>query len=373
MTAATILGGETAATFDKMSDSISKVKAADVAAEKMNNFKGSLEQLKGSLETFMITAGTPLLKTLKNLVDGLTGFVNKLLELPPGVLNVGIKVAAFSSGLLIAVGTIMKIIGAIARFKTALETLGIIQKVASWIPKIGVALEAIGTAATGPIGIAIAAVVAIGVALYELYKHNPKFKAFVDKLWADIKNIALMAFDQLKLGVQALVDGFNGVTSATGFVGFLQDVGGAARTLWDALKNLWEVWKTTIWPILKDGASQVWQALKDAWVQMKPALSDLWAALKELWNAMEPDPQTLGRNTARGPQARGRVPAVVSQDESGHDRCVDQLDSGDHGEARSSDQVRDRCGHQHDQHLGSDHYQDHRGDQLVRQARYRNC
>ena len=278
--------------FSNMAKRIDEVKAADVAAQRMDNFKGSLEKLKGSLETLLIQIGTPLLKAFTDLADGINTVVGWFMKLPPVVQEAGAKFAIFASGLLIAGGTIMKAVAFIAEFKTALATLGIIEKVGGMFARF---LPALAAFATGPWGIAIAAVVAIGTALYELYKHNEKFRAFVDGLWASIKDIALTAFDKLKEGVQALVDGFNGVTTATGFIGFLQDVGAAARVFWDALKELWAVWQQTIWPMLKDAASQVWEALKQAWVDMKPALMDLWAALKELWVALAPYREEIGQ------------------------------------------------------------------------------
>jgi TP901 family phage tail tape measure protein len=50
--------------------------AAEVAAKRMDNFKGSLEQLWGSIETAVITGGSGLLPYLRDVVDWLTEMVN---------------------------------------------------------------------------------------------------------------------------------------------------------------------------------------------------------------------------------------------------------------------------------------------------------
>ena len=286
MTAATILGGETAASFDKMSESIGKVKAADVAAARLDNFKGTLEELKGSIETLMIVAGTPLLKTLNDIAQALTKFANIILALPPGVVEFGTKLAALSAGILLIGGTIMKVIVFISKFKEAFIALGIAQK----LGPIFVALRAGIAALAGPVGIVIAVITTLVAIFVKLYKENPKFKAFVDGIVAAVKNFFIKAFDQAQRAVHAFFEVLKGqgTTGSGGIVGFFEKVALAVKPFVDALKELWAVWQTTIWPILKDAASQVWQALKQAWVDMKPALSELWAALKELWTALEP-------------------------------------------------------------------------------------
>jgi TP901 family phage tail tape measure protein len=282
--AAIALGRETSASFKEMAASMAEVSAAEVAATRLDNFRGALEQLKGSLETFMIIAGTPLLNTFRKMVEGLTSFFNVLLELDPRIIAAGTTIAAWSAGLLLVGGTIMKVISFIARFKEALITLGIAARIGPALAVIRTAMLALA----GPVGIIIAAITALIAIFVALYKHNETFRNFVNGVASAIKDIALKAFEGLKTGVQAIIDGFNGVTSATGFIGFLQDVGAAARVLWDALKELWAVWQQTIWPMLKDAGSQIWAALKQAWIDMKPALVELWGALKELWVALQP-------------------------------------------------------------------------------------
>lgn len=65
--------------FTDMAASMGKVTAASVGAEKLNNLKGSIEQLKGSLETAAITLGMAFLPKLRDVTDGVTKAVNAVM------------------------------------------------------------------------------------------------------------------------------------------------------------------------------------------------------------------------------------------------------------------------------------------------------
>jgi TP901 family phage tail tape measure protein len=97
--AAAVLSDKGAKGFDKMSAAMGKVKAADVAATKMDNFKGSIEQMKGSLETLGITMGSVLLPGLRKVVDALTEVINWVTNLRSGqqkAIVAGLALAAAS-------------------------------------------------------------------------------------------------------------------------------------------------------------------------------------------------------------------------------------------------------------------------------------
>jgi TP901 family phage tail tape measure protein len=79
--AAAVLADQGAAGYDKMSKSMGKVKAADVAKKRMDNLAGSIEQMKGSAETLAIVIGESLQGAFRTVVDGATGFLNILISL----------------------------------------------------------------------------------------------------------------------------------------------------------------------------------------------------------------------------------------------------------------------------------------------------
>lgn len=74
--AAAVMAKAGAEGFDEMAESIGKVTAADVAKERLNNLKGSIEQLTGSLETAGISVGLKFTPYLKTAADAATQFVN---------------------------------------------------------------------------------------------------------------------------------------------------------------------------------------------------------------------------------------------------------------------------------------------------------
>jgi TP901 family phage tail tape measure protein len=88
--AAAVLAKEGSIGFQEMAASMGKVAAADVARVRLDNLAGSFEQLKGSIETAAITLGLALLPALRGVVDGATGFVNKLI---PVFETMGPKIA----------------------------------------------------------------------------------------------------------------------------------------------------------------------------------------------------------------------------------------------------------------------------------------
>lgn len=81
--AGAILANAGAEGFDRMATSMSKVTAAEVGKTRLDNLRGSLEQLKGSLETGAIILGSKFTPKLKELVDGVTGLVNKGIDAIP--------------------------------------------------------------------------------------------------------------------------------------------------------------------------------------------------------------------------------------------------------------------------------------------------
>lgn len=66
--------------FEHMAEAMSKVTAQQVANERLNNLWGSVEKLKGSLETAAIILGGQFTPALKRMADGATDAVNIVIE-----------------------------------------------------------------------------------------------------------------------------------------------------------------------------------------------------------------------------------------------------------------------------------------------------
>jgi len=137
-----------------------EVNAEVIAANEANaRLKDSFAILGATLEPIL----TPI-------IEKITELVNKFNELSPTMQNVALVIA----GLAAAIGPLLIALGMMA------SGLGAIVGI---LPVLGVAFAAL----TGPVGLviaAVAAVIAIGVALY---KNWDEIKAFGSRLWEDLK------------------------------------------------------------------------------------------------------------------------------------------------------------------------------------------
>ncbi len=168
--AAAVLADNGAAGFNNMASAMDKVKAADVAATKMDNFKGSLEQLKGSLETLGIIVGSALLPRLRSVIDTFTKWANAFSNLSPHTQKTIVTIVGIAGAILIFVGVVGKIIVAINAFRVA------------WV---GLNLSFIAT----PIGAIITAIVIlIGVIIYLALK-TKFFETIWGAVWSFLKTI----------------------------------------------------------------------------------------------------------------------------------------------------------------------------------------
>lgn len=147
--------------FNEMAAAMGKVSAQDVANERLNNLQGSLEKLKGSLETAAIVLGSAFLPVLKDLTDAATQAVNEGLpqmqEAVQGIADgftVAMPVMREFFTILVENGDTIKVVaGALAAF-------AIIVTVTGWITGAIAAFSALGATIAASSGI-IAGIVAI--------------------------------------------------------------------------------------------------------------------------------------------------------------------------------------------------------------------
>jgi TP901 family phage tail tape measure protein len=99
---------------------VSSGQAAASAAIRMDNFKGAMEELTGSIETALIAFGTPLLGGMRSTVEGLTEIVNAFLELSPAVQGVISRTVALTGTLLGIGGSALIAAGYFVRLAQAL-------------------------------------------------------------------------------------------------------------------------------------------------------------------------------------------------------------------------------------------------------------
>lgn len=248
MNAALIMAEQGAAGFDAYSQSIAGLSAADIAATKLDNLSGDMTILKNSIHSLIIRAGEPLQQMLRGWVQGLTGVITWLSNLDPKILAlivkglaiVGVFAAVSGSGLLM-VSMLIK------AYKTYKELVEGIKLVISFTKLMS------ATLLTSPWFWLVAALVAVGVAMYQLYQRSESFRNFIDGIGNTIKDFILPVINELRDGWLFLVDAFNsGETSgAGGIIGFMERIGVAARAVADFFNGS-----------LMDGIEAFWNALR---------------------------------------------------------------------------------------------------------------
>lgn len=317
--AAAVLANNGAKGFDKMAKSMGEVGAQEVAQKRMDNFKGSLEQLKGSLETVGIALGSVLIPALRDLVDGLTQALNWFLNLSSGQQKFIAVSAATVAGVLLIVAQLIKLI--------------------LWGRKVqimlaGTRLAFLGTwaAALGPIALVVAAVAAVIAIIVILWKKSETFRSIVLAVWGAIK-AAIQAVADWFTGtfVPFWVGGWNTLVSAIkaawGFItsvvkagiGLIKSIITAYLTaiiaVWGALwgtfgpliKAVWGLIVAIIrlgWTIIKGlfilNMRAIKAVLQGGWNAIKAVTSAVWGAIKAVisavWGVIG---GTVTRNVAR--------------------------------------------------------------------------
>jgi phage-related protein len=333
--AAAVLSKNGADGYNKMAAAMGKISAADAARTRLDNLKGSLEQLRGSLETVFITIGSVFLPVVRKFVDALTWLVNLFLELPDpiqkaiGVLlglvavlstlvggaitlafALGPLIAGFAgmfvlrslASIILAAGSAMVSgAGAAGIYSVAMARASFVVSRFVMIGRIFITIAKLMRAAwlimTGPIGIAIAVVLALAAAGKYLYDRWTPFHDLINRIGSFIKGKFISVMQELHRWVQMIAAGFQGFKSGdTGFYTFLFKIGAVARTVWDALVRLGDAFNQNVIPALKAASGGFMVAFLDAWKQISttfntsllPALKQLWTVLQtQLWPAIQ--------------------------------------------------------------------------------------
>jgi len=134
--AAAILTKNGAEGFDQMAAAMGKVKAADVAKARLDNVAGSIEQLKGSVETAAITIGSVLLPTIRKITDFVTKLVNGFNKLDPRwqkLIAFALVAATVLAGIVTAVAAIGFAITGVASALAFLSGGGIVAAIVAGI------------------------------------------------------------------------------------------------------------------------------------------------------------------------------------------------------------------------------------------------
>lgn len=273
-------------------------KNSDGSAKKMagtmqDNLKGSIEQMKGSLETAGIQISQAFAPHIKQVAGLIGNLADKFANLSPASQKTILVIAGIAAAigpLIIGIGQVISAVGAIS---------GVIASVSGAIAAAGGATSALGavfTALTGPVGIAIAVIaglVAVGVLLY--------------KNWDTIKNTASAIWQALTTSISnsvtaiktAIISTWESIKAVV--LPIVEGIANVIKTIWDGVKTgfafLWEVIKaifisawTIISSIVQTYINIVTAVISVAWQLIQTVTTTVWNAvsgvISTVWNGI---------------------------------------------------------------------------------------
>ncbi len=242
-------------------------------ARAASQFHDAMLELWAVLQKCWFTIGSALAPVLKGLaqwvtavVIGVTKWIGQHKQLVVAILGFGAAITALGLGL-VAFGVVVTYVGA---------AIGALGTIASVVGGILGALGSVLAAICSPVGLVVAAIVALGVIILKVTGAGAKALKWLGDMFKELWKDACLAFDGIS---DALAAG---------------DITLAARILWLTLKMEWtkgcatlsEIWTKTCagWKIiaseawygvLKAGES-TWHAIAAGWIETTNFLSNCW-------------------------------------------------------------------------------------------------
>lgn len=193
--------------------------------------------------------------------------------------------------------------------KVAVGGLNIFSKIGGWI---GPAVTAI-ISFLGPVGLVIAAIIAIAGAFVFLWNKSEAFRNFFKGLWNGIVNVASSAWQKIQSAWSGLVEWFTNLwnsikeTASDVWNSFLE----GARPIVEALMNVWNalteffsaLWNgivslaTTVWNGIVEVVTPIIETIKGLWNGFSEFMSTIWTGIVEIattaWNTLQPIVETV--------------------------------------------------------------------------------
>lgn len=182
--------------FNKLTDAMAN---ADGTAKSMsdvmnNNLAGQLRQLQGTLETICLQFGDIFLPVIKSVVESLQTFATWLENLSEGKKK-------FVAVLLIVLATLGPLLLLVGTFVGFLAKLAFVAANAS---AIMAGLSAAMAVITGPIGLAVAAVVALVAGFVYLYNTSESVRNALNSAWDKISEAMASAWAKIQPALSSL-------------------------------------------------------------------------------------------------------------------------------------------------------------------------
>jgi TP901 family phage tail tape measure protein len=272
--AAAVVSGAGAKGFNNMAAAMDKVKAADVAATRMKNLKGQVEQMRGSLETAAIIIGSALIPSLTGAVKFVTGLINSFSQLSPSTQKLVGTIASAVAAFLLVVGVGIKVISTIQAISGAI-TLAF---------------------ATNPVGLIIVGIIALIVVLVILYNKVQPVREILNSLG----RAAVQGFNAVLPIIRTVIAGFQNfirvlqgtAAGGTGFVGFMGRIASIIRdVVIPAVIAVGQFLLTTFGPIFTQVISIISGFVTSIMAYFRsiaPQLAAIGNAIRAVWNFIWP-------------------------------------------------------------------------------------
>lgn len=282
--------------------------ATDQAFQKMNtNSAAKLRIAFNKLKNAGIQLGAALTPMIEKVATVVAKLADQFSQLSPAqqkmIVKIGLIVAALGPFLLV----IGKVISAVR--------IGI-----TVIKGVGVALEFL---AANPIVLIIAAITALGIAIYEIIKHWDKVKSYLSNFWnwltgffgkwkglekpiSDVVNVikktVIDTFNNVKKGVTEIFDGiqkyFQGI-----FIIYKSIFLGAILIILDLVTGHFGKLKTDlqgIWNDIKSGISLVWSGIKEIFKGEIDTIIGIFKSAFDFFKSLPSEFESIGKDIIHG-------------------------------------------------------------------------
>lgn len=247
----------------------------------LNTFKATTERLGIALGNALLPALSAAAKVITPLVEGFA----QLAEKAPWLTNTIVGVGAAFVGLVAVAPFLASFIGVVQSLGAAFAAMSLGATIAGWAGAIGPAIAAIGAAITGPIGIAVLAIVGLGLAFKAAYDKVGWFRNGVNKTMAKVGQIFQASGTAIKGAFQGwltymgglgkMVQGAFTLNPSLIGQGFNQALSGARQVV-----TSWLGWLKAILPTgVTQAFGQVANAIGGAIGQIRSTLASIGQAL----------------------------------------------------------------------------------------------
>ena len=275
--------------------------AKEMADIMLNNTSGALEEMGGSVETLFIRIQQVLAPVITNVVQGITGFINKLNSMSDSALTVVTIIA----GIAAAAGPVLLIVGnAVKLFSSFSGTITTLKS----------AFTVMSGAFSGML-LPIAAIVAAVLALKVAWDNNlGGIQEKTAELWVQLQEVFNALVELFKwfcefitdlwesnwLGIQDLVAAFVEVVGqlVSGFLDFILEAfeffknvfTGNWEGAWENIKNIVKIILDTVGKVFYTALNALVDLLirigVRLWEAAKTAFNWIWEGAVEIWDSL---------------------------------------------------------------------------------------